>query len=299
MNTGESPYKRLLEEVNQGHSLRKPIYEAIENQAPGNVKVVSFFTSFVHPVILDDSDAVMLEEVLMNTPLDGKKLILILNCPGGDGLAAERIVNICRSYSPGGFSVIVPKMAKSAATMVCLGADEIIMSKTSELGPIDPQILIRDERGNPLKYQAAHEIITSYEELLKMANETAGRSDPYLQQLGRYDARDIQNIRSAQSLSENIAVNLLKKGTLKKLSEKNIREKIRPLTDPNETINHGRPLFHDAVRKCGLNVRTEDNKSALWKLVWNLYIKLHHLTNYMPATKVLESFDDSWVGNIR
>lgn len=74
-----------------------------------------------------------------------KGLIIMINSPGGDGLAAERIINVCRSYSgTGEYQVIVPGKAKSAATMVCFGASAIYMSPTSELGPVDPQIVIVD-----------------------------------------------------------------------------------------------------------------------------------------------------------
>jgi hypothetical protein len=38
------------------------------------------------------------------------------------------------------FIVAVPRKAKSAATLICLGAQEIHMGLMSELGPIDPQI---------------------------------------------------------------------------------------------------------------------------------------------------------------
>jgi ClpP class serine protease len=76
--------------------------------------------------------------------------------------------------------VIVPKMAKSAATMVCLGADSIGMSRTSELGPIDPQIKVGDGM-----YYAAHEIVESYNDLMTKANKSKGNLEPYLQQLYR------------------------------------------------------------------------------------------------------------------
>jgi len=294
MANGNDHFRRLMDELHQAHSLRKSIYGDIEKCLGENKRVVSLFTSFRYPVILEDADADMLEEVLRNTDLDGKELALILNCPGGDGLAAERIVNLCRSYCPTGFSVIVPKMAKSAATMLCLGANEIIMSATSELGPIDPQILIRDDKGDPLKYQAAHEIVGSYEELLKLANTTTGQLAPYLQQLARYDARDIRNIKSAQRLSEDVAVNLLKSGLFKKLTVKQIKTKIKALVDPNKTISHGRPLFHNAVKKCGLNVRVENSNSQLWGGVWNLYLRLNNLTN-TTAAKVLESASESYI----
>ena len=38
-----------------------------------------------------------------------KGLILLISSPGGNGLAAERIINICRTYSKTGeYTVIVP-----------------------------------------------------------------------------------------------------------------------------------------------------------------------------------------------
>ncbi|XID95414.1 hypothetical protein ACF3MZ_13235 [Paenibacillaceae bacterium WGS1546] len=55
--------------------------------------------------------------------------------------AAYKIVRMCREHCTNKLSVIVPFMAKSAATLLSIGTDEIIMGPPSELGPIDPQIL--------------------------------------------------------------------------------------------------------------------------------------------------------------
>jgi len=52
---------------------------------------------------------------------------------------AVKIVNICKNYS-NKFTVIVPFFAKSAATMIALSADDLILGKAGELGPIDPQV---------------------------------------------------------------------------------------------------------------------------------------------------------------
>lgn len=294
MGNQRAPFSRLQQEIVQSPELRKDLYKQLERSLGGKVRVVSIFTSFTFPVVLDDTDADMLEEVLGDTDWSDKELVLILNSPGGIALAAERIVNICRSFSEKGFRVIVPKMAKSAATMVCLGADEILMSKTSELGPIDPQILIHDENGKPVRYQAAHEIVDSYNELMAQANSAEGRIEPYLQQLARYDARDIRKIRSAQALSESIAVNLLKKGMLKRLGPAKIRSKIKSLLDPLATQDHGRPLFADDAEECGLNIRKVNNQDELWRLVWDLYIRLNFITSNR-APKIIESVDESYV----
>lgn len=40
----------------------------------------------------------------------------------------------------GGFIAVVPRMAKSAATMLAFGADQIVLGEYGELGPLDVQI---------------------------------------------------------------------------------------------------------------------------------------------------------------
>ncbi len=296
-NKKTNTFQSVLEEVKQKHSIRKNLYTQLENALNSRTKnrhrVVSFFTSFTLPVLLNNQDADMLEEFLQNSDIQDRQLTLLFNSPGGDALAAERIINICRNYGKNDFSVIIPKMAKSAGTMVCLGAKEIGMSRTSELGPIDPQILINDENGNPVKYQAAHEVIESYEELIKQANGTKGRIEPFLQQLNRFDARDIRAIKSAQALSESIAISSLQRGHFHKLSIRQIRQKIKPFLDPKHTKVHGRPIYHDTAEKCGLNINLFDSKSEIWQTVWKLYVRMNHYVSH-EAAKVIESAEDSY-----
>ena len=68
-----------------------------------------------------------------------KPILLILNSTGGDVAAAYLIAKLCREHTKGTFEVAVPRRAKSAATLICCGADKIHMGSLSELGPIDPQ----------------------------------------------------------------------------------------------------------------------------------------------------------------
>lgn len=286
-------FGQVSEEVGQGARIRIPCYKEIERLFGDEFAVISFFTSFILEAAIQDADGDMLEEVLQNTPLKNRKLMLLLNSPGGDGLAAERIVNICRCYSPKGFSVVVPKMSKSAATMICFGANKIHMSKSSELGPIDPQIAIHDDDGHFKGYQAAHEIIESFEELMKKSTRSTGRLEPYLQQLSRYDARDVRRIKSAQKLTESIAIKCLKTGIFKKLSESKIREKIKPFLDPKFTTDHGRPIYHDVASSCGLAVELHDNQSEKWRAIWSLYVRLNYLVSTLCG-KVVESADESY-----
>lgn len=69
-------------------------------------------------------------------PLD-----VVLHSPGGIPEAAESLVVLLRNkFSPIRF--IIPNIAKSAATMLALSGNEILMDGNAELGPIDPQFVI-------------------------------------------------------------------------------------------------------------------------------------------------------------
>lgn len=62
---------------------------------------------------------------------------LFLYSSGGNTMVPWRLVAMIREYCDK-FSVIIPYKSHSAATMIALGADEIVMSDLSELSPIDP-----------------------------------------------------------------------------------------------------------------------------------------------------------------
>src|SRR5712692_4482168 len=141
-------------------------------------------------------------------------------------------------------------------------------------GGRSPQISVEDERGNIIKYQAAHEILESYNELMRKANTTRGNLDPYLQQLARFDARDIRRIVYAQALSESIAIKCLQSGPLHGRKYQQVRAKIKPFWNPKYTKTHGRPIYHDVATRCGLNIRLHELQEPLWQTVWALYVRL-------------------------
>jgi ClpP class serine protease len=72
--------------------------------------------------------------------LDGPELDVILHSPGGSAEAAASIVRYLRTKYQD-IRVFVPLAAMSAATMLALAADRIVMGKHSQLGPIDPQLV--------------------------------------------------------------------------------------------------------------------------------------------------------------
>jgi hypothetical protein len=68
-----------------------------------------------------------------------KKIDLYLYSPGGITMSGYGLVNLIREFCHL-FNVIIPFKALSCATLITLGADEVIMSKMGLLSPIDPSI---------------------------------------------------------------------------------------------------------------------------------------------------------------
>lgn len=281
----DGPWSRVSQEINQGWELRKGFIEKIERKI--EAKVIVYFTSFGdEAAMITDEDAEMIENVL-SAEHDGGKVVLILNSLGGLALAAERIVNVCRAYSGNQFEVIVPHMAKSAATLICFGCSCIWMSPTAELGPVDPQIKYVDDSGEK-QWISAEEYVTSYEKLVEDATSgKAKRIEALVQQLARYDARHIEKLRSAQFLSGKISIKLLKNGMMSRCSEATIEKRIKSFLIHEHTASHGRMITMAEAKKCGLRIKEIELRSDLWEWIWELYVRGNFRVS--RARKLIES----------
>lgn len=67
------------------------------------------------------------------------KISLWIYSRGGSTLAGWSIANLIRQFCEE-LEVIVFSKAHSTATLICLGADNIVMTKQATLGPIDPSV---------------------------------------------------------------------------------------------------------------------------------------------------------------
>jgi hypothetical protein len=79
------------------------------------------------------------ERMAAAKPSGRNRLIFFLNTPGGSAEAAEKMVEIVRHHYAEVFFVI-PDVAFSAGTILCMSGDRIYMDYSSSLGPIDPQV---------------------------------------------------------------------------------------------------------------------------------------------------------------
>lgn len=108
-------------------------------------------------------------------PRDIDSLDLLIVSAGGDPTVAWRIVSLIRERTDH-FSVLIPQAAYSAATLIALGADEIVMHANGNLGPVDPQIQVSrpspDDQSRIMQFGS--EELRAY---LEFTKNTVGLSD--------------------------------------------------------------------------------------------------------------------------
>ena len=95
------------------------------------------------------------------------KLVVLLDSSGGDIYAAYNISQLLRRYGRERLEIVIPRWAKSAATLLACSGDVIKMTPASELGPVDPQITEfnplerRLEKFSPLDIESTLALIRS------------------------------------------------------------------------------------------------------------------------------------------
>ena len=127
-------------------------------------------------------------------------LFIILTTNGGSTTAVERYVNIIRRhYSVVNF--IIPDRAFSAGTIFCMSGNNIYMDYYSVLGPIDPQVLNKENKWVP-----ALGYLDKINELIQKAqNNTLTQAEFII--LKDFDLAELRAYEQAKELT----IDLLKK----------------------------------------------------------------------------------------
>jgi hypothetical protein len=117
--------------------------EALENKLNCNVLLLAFHNyAYIQSDVMDD-----LENFLISTnkKYEDRDLCLILHTLGGNADVAYHIgVRLQNLAGEKRFLVIIPRIAKSAGTLLACAGDVIYMTPMAELGPVDPQVHVSD-----------------------------------------------------------------------------------------------------------------------------------------------------------
>lgn len=208
----------------------------------------------------------------LDTIGDVEKISLFLYSNGGSTLAGWSLVNLIRSFC-NDFEVIVPFRCQSTATLICLGADRIIMTKQGTLGPIDPstngltnpQVTLN---GQSITVPVSVEHVNGY---LDMAKEDLGvkngteLKDIYLKLTDHIHPLSLGNVYKSKAQIKMLAEKLLK---YHKIDPENIPKVISFLC--SDSGSHDYTIYRkEAKEDLGLNIEKPSNE--LYSVIKSIY----------------------------
>ena len=183
-----------------------------------------------------------------------RDLDLIVVSPGGDGTAAETILDLCRKHCTGRLRVVVPLYAKSAATLIALGADEIVMGETSELGPIDAQVFIIENNAEQ-QVSAEHFLRARDEAIKNLGSDQAEIVQAAQIQLASLGPAFLQHCSDLMAFAKDFAGKQLRVHMLKDEHDKDeaacesqIERVVSNLTSSSRRLFHGRMITAQEIR---------------------------------------------------
>lgn len=194
--------------------------------------------------------AYKINKLLRKVCVNCDDLTVLLESSGGDLNSSYKILKMFKVYSKR-VRIIVPFFAKSAASIIALGADELVMCSSAELGSIDPQV--RDPDSNI--FVPAH----SVKEAINFIQET---EDPHVKVsltdkispllVGAYR----ESAKSSKQYLGEIFEHLEKK-----------EEAIFTFTE--RFLSHGYPIDRKLLKEIGIKIIEPTPEQE--KLVYDLY----------------------------
>lgn len=287
-------YARVLNE-RVGTPIRQELIKTIQVEKE-NTKIITYFSKYGHPAAMINPDDTKPLDDLLRSIGHIKNLELLIHSSGGLPENARKIVKMCREYCEN-FTIIVPDAAKSAATIVALGADKIIMGITSELGPIDPQFLIPipTPGGIIQQIKPAWAIVRGFEEVIKDAVDENGKIKvAYIPILNNIDVSLVKEAKEAMENAKRIAEEFLKNGMLKE-NHKKAEETARQLAYAEKYTIHAYLIdWREAKDLLGENnVEYLQPDDKIWKLYWELYARSAVFLEDPRVVKLFESESNS------
>jgi len=208
-------------------------------------------------------------ELLEDGYKETNELDVLVTSGGGDIHSAYHLAKLFRRYAKEKLSFIVPRYAKSAATLLTFGGDEIIFGPTSELGPLDPQIALPSGSNEKLTQRFSPLAIRPTLDLIAEENdkghtilvEKLSTSLPEALILGQH--------LKALDVAKHYVVKLLTTRMLKR--KKNAEE---TAINIGEQLVSGYPdhaccIDYDESLNLGLNISLAPDKQ--WEIIWRIW----------------------------
>lgn len=231
------------------------------------------------PYLIDQLDSL---------PEAATELDFLIVSYGGDPMVAWRIMSLIRERVDV-VSVLIPQSAYSAATLLALGANEIVMHPNGHLGPVDMQITTVSEG---TRRQFSTEDISSF---LDFVRDRLGITDQeHLRRLFEATCKEVGTLGVGfTSRSSKLAIALAERLLSMHVDREDDSRK-RALIESlsRQFHSHAYPVNRSEAIEIGLDVNRERDR-ALEALMWEVWLdleeELQERRPFHPITELLNS----------
>jgi len=203
-----------------------------------------------------------------------ESISLFVYSRGGDTNVPWRLINLLREYCSN-LKVLVPYKAHSAATMLCLGADEIVMGKMGELSSIDPSVANPFNPPDPMNPMARVPIgvedVNAFRDLARRfgvdEKDSVQNAQVFMALAQKVDPLALGNVERSYNQIRKLAVDLL---GLHIDGEAEGKEKIDRIVSilTERLYSHSHLINRREAQKIGLpiTIAGSDLDALLWRL---------------------------------
>jgi hypothetical protein len=211
-------------------------------------------------------------------------LDLIIHSPGGDPTAADSMVRYMRAKFDD-VRVIVPVAAMSAATMVALSANSIVMGRQSQLGPIDPQLQ------TPQGMIPSGAITRTFERAQKECAEDPTRLSGWVPTLQQYFPGLLEICDDATRLARTLAEDYLRENMFHDSASGSdlARKAAEFFADDQIHVAHARGIRREQLEDLSLTIEHLEASDELQDAVLSVHHAYMHTFALTPATKITEN----------
>lgn len=252
--------------------------------------------------IAEDAVRPMYEHLFAFANATSKKqrIDLLIYSRGGDVSVPWRVISMLREFCQE-LVVLVPYKAHSAATMIALGADKIVMGKKAELSPIDPTLVkatVGESAAPPQEISV--EDVSSY---ISFVRERANLNDQAaLATVVSLLANQLTPLTLGSVNRQYSHIRLVAKKLLasrqQKIEEERMTTIIEALTE--KMYSHGHAIGRREASDLGLPV--EIPSAELEPLLWELYTeyeKMLRLTEPLDFEQLLQDQEEQILADLR
>lgn len=231
--------------------------------------------------------------------VDERRLDLILHSPGGTAEAAESIVEYLRTRFEE-VRVIVPIAAMSAATMIALAADKIVMGAHSQLGPIDPQFTMMTPEGP--RSAPAQAIKDQFAQAIEDCSTDPRRVAAWTPILRGYGPGLLAQCTHQEQLAKTVVARWLERYMFK--DDEDPAGKATTAADWFADFSgfgsHSRRVSRDDARGVDVDIDDLEVDHALQDAVLSVYHAVSHTFASTDATKIIENHKGrAYIGSVQ